>query len=307
MSQIRESTQVTLRGKSLSLSNLSKVLYPETGFTKGQMIAYYVRMAPILLPYLKGRALTLKRYPNGVTAPFFYEKNCPVHRPAWVKTARVMSSRSPEGVAYCTINTEPGLAWVANLGTIELHTSLALAKDVTRPTMMVFDLDPGEPATILDSARIALALHDMLARLKLQSFPKVSGSKGVHVYVPLNTAVTYEQTKSLSRDIAILMERHEKNVTSVMKRDLRAGKVFIDWSQNDEHKTTVCVYSLRAKDRPTISCPVTWKELARAESSASVSALAFDPDMAIWRAEHLGDLFQPVRTLRQRLPTAKAN
>lgn len=302
-----ETTLVQVGNRQLKLTNLSKVLYPETGFTKGQVLAYYTRMAPVLLGHLRGRALTLKRYPNGVDQPFFYEKNCPEHRPGWVKTATVQSRHRLGGIGYCVVEDVAALAWVANLGSIELHTSLALVKDVTRPTMMVFDLDPGEPAGMLDAIRVGQDLRSLLRRLGLECYPKVSGSKGLHVYIPLNTKVTYEQTKTTAREIALMLERHDpEHVTSVMRKDLRAGKVFIDWSQNDEHKTTVCVYSLRAKGRPMVSTPVMWNELVRALKRANADALIFDPDMTIWRAEKLGDLFAAMLTQKQQLQSLVA-
>ncbi|MEY2572596.1 MAG: bifunctional non-ous end joining protein LigD, partial [Verrucomicrobiota bacterium] len=233
-----EKAQLVVDGKKLAVSNLNKVLYPKAGFTKGQVIDYYIRIAPVLLPHLRDRPLTMKRYPNGVDQPFFYEKNCPVHRPSWVKTAKVWSEGNQRDMHYCLAQDLPTLVWAANLADIELHTSLARKKDVARPTMMVFDLDPGAPADIVQCCQVGLWLRDLLAEMKLKSWAKTSGSKGLQVYVPLNTAATFDQTKALSRALAEHLEReHSKLVISKMARALREGKVFVDWSQNDEHKT----------------------------------------------------------------------
>ena len=233
-----DKAELIVEGRKLPVSNLNKVLYPKAGFTKGQVIDYYIRVAPVLLPHLKDRPLTMKRYPNGVDKEFFYEKNCPAHRPSWVKTARVWSEGNQREMHYCLIQDLPTLVWAANLADIELHTSLARKKDVARPTMMVFDLDPGPPANIVQCCQVGLWLRDLLTDLKLKSWPKTSGSKGLQVYVPLNTSVTFDQTKELSRALAEHLEReHSKLVLSKMAKALRAGKVFVDWSQNDEHKT----------------------------------------------------------------------
>ncbi len=292
-----------LGGKSVNLSNLNKVLYPGAGFTKRDAVDYYVRMADPLLKHLRGRTVTLKRYPNGAAGPFFYEKNCPVHRPAWVATANVASRRRESGVNYCLIQSQAALAWVAQLASLELHTSLAKSTDVTRPTMMVFDLDPGPPAGLLDCIPIALRMRDTLARLGLKSFPKTSGGKGLHFYVPLNTKCTFDDTKHFSRTVAELFEREDpERVTSVMRKDIRGGKIFVDWSQNDEHKTTVCAYSLRARERPTVSTPVTWAELEAALARRNADALIFEAHHVLARVAESGDLFAEVLTLRQRLP-----
>ena len=245
----------------------------------------------------------MKRYPNGVEAEFFYEKNCPAHRPAWVKTAKVWSEGNQRDMHYCLIQDLPTLVWAANLADIELHTSLARKKNVARPTMMVFDLDPGAPADIVQCCQVGLWLRDLLAKLKLKSFAKTSGSKGLQVYVPLNTPATFDQTKDLSRALAQHLEHeHPKLVISKMARALRAGKVFVDWSQNDEHKTTINVYSLRAKEQPTVSTPVTWKEVETALKKKDASLLVFPAARVLQRVEKLGDLFAPVNTLKQKLP-----
>jgi bifunctional non-homologous end joining protein LigD len=245
----------------------------------------------------------MKRYPNGVEAEFFYEKNCPAHRPAWVKTAKVWSEGNQRYMHYCLIQDLPTLVWAANLADIELHTSLARKRNVARPTVMVFDLDPGAPADIVQCCQVGLWLRDLLAKLKLKSFAKTSGSKGLQVYVPLNTPATFDRTKDLSRALAQHLEReHPKLVISKMARALRAGKVFVDWSQNDEHKTTINVYSLRAREQPTVSTPVTWKEVETALQKKDASLLVFPAARVLQRVEKLGDLFAPVNTLKQKLP-----
>ncbi|HUR22246.1 MAG TPA: non-homologous end-joining DNA ligase [Acidimicrobiales bacterium] len=301
------SVEVEVGGRQLKLSNFDKVLYPEAGFTKGQVIDYYTRIAPALLPHLHQRALTLKRYPNGVDGQFFYEKNCPKHRPPWVETLSVWSARNKADVNYCLIDELAGLVWVANLASLELHTSLSHARDVLRPSMLVFDLDPGPPATVVECGRVALWLREVFDGLGLTAFPKTSGSKGLQIYLPLNTPVTYNETKPFAHAMARLLEQqHPKEVLSVMTKDLRAGKVFIDWSQNDDSKTTVCVYSLRARPRPTVSTPVTWDEVEAVVASGNPDDLVFDATDVLARVEAGGDLFAPLCELEQSLPTAPA-
>ena len=298
-----EKTQLIVEGKKLAVSNLDKVLYPKVGFTKGQVIEYYIRIAPVLLPHLRDRPLTMKRYPNGVDKGFFYEKNCPTHRPKWVKTAKVWSESNKRMMNYCLAQDLPTLVWAANLADLELHTSLARKRDVARPTMMVFDLDPGAPGDIVQCCQIGLWLRDLLAKMKLKSFAKTSGSKGLQVYVPLNTAVTFDQTKDLSRALAQHLEhQHADLVTSNMSKAARKGKVFVDWSQNDEHKTTICVYSLRAKEEPTVSTPVSWDEVETCLKKKKADLLKFRSDKTLTRVEKHGDLFAPVEKLKQKLP-----
>jgi bifunctional non-homologous end joining protein LigD len=298
-----DKAELIVQGKKLPVSNLNKVLYPKAGFTKGQLIDYYIRIAPVLLPHLKDRPLTMKRYPNGVEAPFFYEKNCPAHRPKWVKTAQVWSEGNNRMMDYCLAQDLPTLVWAANLADLELHTSLARKRDVARPTMMVFDLDPGAPADIVQCCQVGLWLRELLTKMKLKSFAKTSGSKGLQIYVPLNTSVTFDQTKDLSRALAQHLEREHGNlVTSNMSKSVRKGKVFVDWSQNDEHKTTICVYSLRAKAEPTVSTPVTWDEVANCLKKKKTDLLKFRSDKTLTRVEKMGDLFAPVEKLKQKLP-----
>ena len=286
--------EVQVEGRTLSLSNLGKVLYPVPGFTKGEVIDYYTRIAPALLPHLRDRPLTLKRYPNGVDAGHFYEKNCPSHAPEWVRKERV------DKIDYCVCDDLATLVWLANLADLELHPSLSLVDDINRPTVMAFDLDPGPPAGLAECCEVAFILRDALEQVGLQSFPKTSGSKGIQVYVPLNTDdVDYDHgTKLLSQALARHLEAaHPKLIVSQQKKELRRGKVLIDWSQNDEHKTTVCVYSLRARERPTVSAPLEWEEL---EDPAT---LVFEAADVLRRVEEHGDLFAPVVELSQELPS----
>jgi bifunctional non-homologous end joining protein LigD len=297
------SVDVVVEGKKLKLSNLDKVLYPKAGFTKGQVIDYYTRIAPAVLPHLRNRTLTLKRYPNGVDQPFFYEKQSPKHRPDWVPTQSVWSEGNSRNVDYTICNDLPTLVWLANLADLELHTNLSLASDVNAPTMMVFDLDPGPPATIVECSRVGLWIRELFAQLKLHAFPKTSGSKGLQLYIPLNTPVTYEDTKPFAHAIAELLEKqHPELVLSSMSKEARKGKVFVDWSQNDRIKTTIGVYSLRAKEYPTVSTPVTWEEVEECLERVDPEFLSFLSDEVLTRQEKMGDIFLPVQELKQTLP-----
>jgi len=295
--------EVEIEGRRLSLSNLDKVLFPAVGFTKGQVIDYYTRVAPAVLPHLRGRPLTLLRFPDGVDGPTkpFYEKQCPSHRPDWVKTAPV--PLSSKVVNFCLCEDLPTLVWLANLADLELHPSLARAEDIRRPTVLAFDLDPGPPATIVECSQVALHLREVLDHFGLAAFPKTSGSKGMQVYVPLNTPTTYDHTKPFAQALAQLLERrHPDLVVSDMRKDLRRGKVFVDWSQNDEHKTTVCVYSLRGRERPTASTPLRWEEVEAVLRTGDPDDLAFLGEQTLARVEERGDLFAPVLELEQELP-----
>ncbi len=288
---------VALDGETLKISNWEKVLYPQTGFTKGDLIAYYARIAPIVLPHLHDRPLTLKRYPNGVEAQYFYEKQSPRHRPEWVQTARVGE------IEYTLAQDRPTLVWLANLADIELHTSLAYAHSPAQPTMLVFDLDPGPGADIVQCCEVAAVLHGLFTQLGLESFAKTSGSKGLQVYVPLNVPVDYGQTKPLARRIAELLEQRMPDlVVSKMTKQLRPGKVLVDWSQNDEHKTTVNVYSVRARERPTVSTPVSWEEVEGCREAQDAALLSFDVHEVLRRVREQGDLFAPVLSLKQEPP-----
>ena len=289
--------EVDVEGRRLSLSNLDKVMYPAVGFTKGQVIDYYTRIAPVVLPHLRDRPLTLKRYPNGVEGGHFYEKNAPSHRPEWVRVAPI--ELSTKTIPFVLCNDLPTLVWVAQLASLELHPSLSLAEDINRPSVMAFDLDPGPGAGLPECCEVAFILREALAKLKLDCFAKTSGSKGIQVYVPLNVDdVDYDHgSKALSHALARHLEdQHPKLIVSSQKKELRQGKVLIDWSQNDENKTTVGVYSLRARERPTVSTPLGWDELEDPD------ALVFEAADVLERVEAHGDLFAPVAELRQELP-----
>lgn len=297
-----EKTKLSVGGTTVEVSNLGKVFYPKTGFTKGDVIDYYIRVSEVLLPHLKDRPITLKRYPDGVEGFFFYEKQCPSSRPKWVKTQTVAKSHGGE-VNYCLMNSLSALVWAANLADLELHTFLHKATHMLRPTALAFDLDPGPPADILTCCAVALRLKEVFDALKLKSFPKTSGSKGLQVYVPLNTPTSYEKTKAWAHALAEAMERESpKLVVSKMQKHLRGGKVLVDWSQNDDHKTTVNVYSLRAKDHPTVSTPIDWTEVQTALKKKKAGLLTFEAADVLERVKQHGDLFAPVLSLKQKLP-----
>lgn len=299
-------TEIDVAGTKVAVSNLDKVLYPKVGFTKGNVIDYYVRVARDLLPHLKNRPITLKRYPDGVDGFFFYEKQCPPHRPKWIKTATVPRERGGE-IHYCVMNDLPALVWAANLADLELHTFLHQAPAIDRPTALAFDLDPGAPADLVQCCQVGLWVKALFDGLGLKSFAKTSGSKGLQVYVPLNTPVTYERTKAFAHAVALVLERQfPQVVVSAMQKTLRVGKVLVDWSQNDGHKTTVNVYSLRAKERPTVSTPVTWDEVTTALKKKKAALLTFEPEAVLKRIEEHGDLFAPVLQLKQKLPSIEA-
>jgi bifunctional non-homologous end joining protein LigD len=294
---------VEVGGRLLKLTNLDKVLYPKAGFTKGQVIDYYARIAPVLVPHLAGKPLTLKRYPNGVDQEFFFEKNATKHRPDWVKTAPIWSEGNKRNVNYILVNDLATLIWIANLAAVELHPSLSLATGIACPRSIVFDLDPGPPANIIQCCQVAFWLKSFFDRFDLQAFPKTSGSKGLQIYVPLNTKTSYDETKPFAHALARLLEdQHRDLVVSDMKKAIRTNKVFVDWSQNDQHKTTVSVYSLRAREQPTVSTPVTWDEVAQALKKKDASLLVFQSHQVLERVEKMGDLFAPLLTLKQKLP-----
>jgi bifunctional non-homologous end joining protein LigD len=293
--------EVDIGGRVLSLSNLGKVMYPEAGFTKAQVIDYYTRIAPAVLPHLRDRPLTLKRYPDGVEAQHFYEKNAPSHRPEWVRTAPVrLASKT---IRFVVADDLPTLVWLAQIGDLELHTSLATVPDTTRPTLIAFDLDPGPPATVVECAQVALELREVFAHLGMEAFPKTSGSKGMQVYVPLNTPTSYAQTRPFSHGLAQLLERRRPElVVSEMAKVKRKGKIFVDWSQNADFKTTVCVYSLRARPEPTVSTPLLWDEVENVTVTRDPDDLVFTSAAVLERVAEHGDLFAPVVELRQELP-----
>ena len=288
---------VEVDGRELKLSNWDKVLFGATGFTKGDLISYYARAADAVLGHLRDRALTLKRYPNGVDQPYFYEKQSPSHRPEWVQTRQI------KDVNYTLCQDKATLVWLANLAALELHVPLARTPALERPTAVVFDLDPGAPAGMVECCQVGLVLRGMFGSLGLEMCAKTSGSKGLQVYVPLNSDVTYEQTKPFARHVAELLEqRMSELVVSRMSRSLRQGRVLVDWSQNDDHKTTVCVYSVRALERPGVSTPVSWEEVEACHEAGDPGRLAFSPEEVLERVASQGDLFAPLLHLSQELP-----
>jgi bifunctional non-homologous end joining protein LigD len=302
--RVRDGVEVKVADRMLKLTNADKVLYPASGFTKADLVGYYAGVAPALLPHLHDRPLTLKRYPNGVDSEYFYEKRSPRHRPDWIQTVPVPSDRGRTEIPYTLCQDLPTLVWLANLADIELHPSLALAADVSRPTMVAFDLDPGAPAGIVECCEVALELCELFRQLGLEACAKTSGSKGLQVYLPLNHEATgYEQTKPFARAVAgLLEERHPELVVSSMAKAKRTGKVLIDWSQNDEHKTTVCVYSLRATEHPRVSTPVSWEEVSECHRSRKADLLSFGPEDVLTRIAERGDLFGKILSLQQNLP-----
>ncbi|MFI5293601.1 MAG: non-homologous end-joining DNA ligase [Thermodesulfovibrionales bacterium] len=294
---------VEISGRRLSLSNLEKDLYPSYGFTKAHILEYYRRISKFILPHLKDRALTLKRYPEGVDKDFFFEKRCPSHHPAWVKTAELRRD-DRERMTVCLVNDLETLIWVENLASVELHVPLARAGSPETPDSMVFDLDPGEGADILDCARVALILRALLSELGLASRVKTSGRKGLHVYVPLNAkGTTFEETKKFSKAVAVIMQKNYPDlVTAKMAKEHRKARVFINWSQNDSSKTMICVYSLRAREKPVVSFPLVWKELEDLAGQGDPEKLQVMHSEAVSRAEKKGDLFREVATKKQKLP-----
>jgi bifunctional non-homologous end joining protein LigD len=304
---VSNSQTIEIEGRQLTLTNLDKVLYPAAGFTKGQVIDYYARIAPVLVPHLTEHPLTLKRYPGGVDQEFFFEKNATKHRPDWIKTTPIWSEGNQRTVNYLLANNLATVVWMANLAAIELHPSLSLAKDMECPRAMVFDLDPGPPANIMQCCQVGVWLREIFDHFGLQSFPKTSGSKGLQIYVPLNTPTNYQSTKSFAHALARLLEdRHRDLVVSDMKKQLRVGKVLVDWSQNDEHKTTISLYSLRAREQPTVSTPVKWEEVGQALKKKAPNLLVFEAGQVLKRVEKMGDLFAPLLTLKQKLPLFEA-
>jgi len=296
-----KAVEVEVEGRRLRLTNLDKVLYPAAGFTKGQVIDYYTRAAARALPHLRGRPLTLKRYPNGVDGGHFYEKQRPSHAPDWVRSVPIVAGGRTIDFVVC--DDLPTLVWLANLADLELHPSLSLAEDVDRPTVVAFDLDPGDPAGLEQCCKVALLLRETLAALGLECFAKTSGAKGMQVYLPLNVPTTYEATKPFAHGVARLLESRERDlIVSVMRKSERRGKVFIDWSQNDRHKTTIGVHSLRAQERPTVSTPLRWDEVEAVAGGGDPEALVFESFEALDRLEAGGDPFAAVLELKQRLP-----
>jgi bifunctional non-homologous end joining protein LigD len=293
-------THVEVDGRRLRLTNLDKVLYPATGFTKGQVVDYYTRIAPVMLDHLAGRPVTMVRLPDGVDGERFFEKRCPPHRPQWLPTVPLDADSATHA---CCIDARAGLVWTANLAALELHTPQARADEPWQPTAMVFDLDPGAPADIVDCARVALDVRELLGQLGLEVVAKTSGSKGIHLSVGLRPAADAEQTKSFALAVGRILEsRDKKRVTVTMARDQRGGKVFVDWSQNDRHKTTVCAYSMRATAVPSVSTPIAWDEIETVLDAGDASSLTFDPATVLTRVDELGDLYAGSLTDDQELP-----
>lgn len=292
--------KVLIEGRTLRLSNLDKVLYPETGTTKAEVIEYYARIAPVMVPHLEDRGITLRRFPDGVEGGSFFEKRCPSHRPDWMKTVLGPGDRRG-GIDYCCLDSTPALVWAANMAGLEIHAPMAKGRDIDSPTMCVFDLDPGAPAAVKECADVALDIRHVLERIGLVGLVKTSGGKGLQLYVPLNAPHTHEQCSAFALAIAQVLQRARPDaVTPVMRKADRPGKVFVDWSQNSRHKTTVAVYSLRARPRPTVSTPLTWDEVEAA--AAGQQDLVFEADDVLERVEKHGDLFADALTVEQSLP-----
>lgn len=295
-------TTVSVDGRRLSVSNLDKVLYPESGTTKAEVIDYHTRIADVMLPHVRGRPLTMTRYPDGVDGQHFFEKRCPSHRPEWMGTVQLGREGRDTVVEHCDLRERADLVWTANLAALELHTTMGAAPDTTVPTMVVFDLDPGPPANLGTCARVALLLREVFDRLQLRGWPKTSGAKGLQVYVPLNAdGMTFDRTKSFALSIGQVLERvHPELVLTSMEKAQRTGRVFVDWSQNHLTKTTVCAYSLRARSRPTVSTPVTWDEVS--DAADGTAALVYELDDVLARLEADGDRFADVLSVQQELP-----
>jgi bifunctional non-homologous end joining protein LigD len=295
---------VTVEGRRLRLSNLDKVLYPEVGFAKGEVIDYYTRVAPVLLPHLAGRPLTVKRYPNGVEGAFFFEKNAPRGTPDWVRTARLPapgSSKDRDEIDYVVVDELPTLVWLANLAALELHTPqwrVGPRGGARGADQLVLDLDPGPPATVAECCAVALLLRDLLVADGLAPVAKTSGSKGLQLYAAVQESPA-QRTSDYARRLAQRLEQDRGDlVVSRMTKSLRPGKVLVDWSQNNAAKTTVSVYSLRARPQPTVSTPVSWDEVA--EAAERRTRLVFTADDVLARVDEHGDLFAPLLTTRNR-------
>lgn len=299
---VAEPIRTEIAGRSLKVTNLDKVLYPMVGFTKAQVIEYYVKVAETMLPHIEGRGITFKRWPDGVTAEPFFNKRAPSHRPDWIGTC-VGPGDKGKGIDYPVLDEVAALAWSANLAALELHAPMARCVDIDSPTILVFDLDPGQPASIVECCQVALQIRDVLEQIGLESWPKTSGSKGLQMYVPLNSPHTHQHAADFALAVAQLLEKqHPQSVTANMARSVRPNKIFIDWSQNSRHKTTIAPYSLRGKDRPTVSTPLEWDEVS---DGADGEWLGFEASEVLDRIDDLGDLFAPVATLEQVLPVGR--
>jgi bifunctional non-homologous end joining protein LigD len=293
-------TTVRVGEREVSLSNLDKVLYPDTGTTKGECIQYYAQIAPTMLAHLDGRCITLKRFPNGVGTKGFFEKRCPKHRPEWVATFLGPGDRDGD-IGYCAFDEPADLVWAANMAALELHVPMARAVDLDAPLIVVFDFDPGPGTDIHTCCEVALWVREVLEAAALDGWCKTSGSKGLQLYVPLNTPCTHEHAADFALAVGQVLERqHAERITTTMAKAVRPGKVFVDWSQNARHKTTIGVYSMRARPAPTVSTPVTWDEVAAC--AAGDVELRFEWADVLARVVELGDLFAPVLELEQVLP-----
>jgi len=297
-----EAVRTEIAGRSLKVTNLTKVLYPLVGFTKAQVIEYYAKIAPTMLAHIEDRGVTFRRWPDGVAADAFFNKRCPSHRPDWVGTCLGPGDRAG-GIHYCKLDEVASLAWAANLAALEIHAPMARCSDLESPTMLVFDLDPGEPATIIECCQIALLIREVLDTVGLQSVAKTSGSKGMQLYIPLNTPHTHSHAADFALAVAQLLEKqHPARVTANMAKKERPKKIFIDWSQNSRHKTTIAPYSLRGKDRPTVSTPISWDEVS---DGADGEPLSFEAFEVVDRVESIGDLFAEAVSVEQQLPSAR--
>lgn len=297
------SGELDVGGRRVRVTTLERVYFPATGTTKHDVLRYYIRVAGVILPHLRERLLHMHRYPEGVTGPRFWQKGCPEHRPRWMPVAPVWSREKHGYLDYCVVNELAALLWAVNLGSIELHTSLHRRDALERPTVLVFDLDPGPGATFLHCCEVGLRVRDIFAAVGLQAYAKTSGSKGIQVYLPLNSpAVSYSTTKPAARRVAELLEQELPELAiSRIARAARRDRVLIDWDQNTQHKSMVCAYSVRARDRPTVSTPVTWEEVEAALDAGDPDRLRFEMDAVAERVAQLGDLFAPVLDLRQEL------
>ena len=293
-----------IAGRTLKVTNLDKVLYPASGFTKANVIEYYVTVAPTMLTHIANRGITFKRWPDGVAAEPFFNKRAPSHRPDWVDTCTGPGNKG-KGIEYPMLNEVAALAWAANLAALEIHSPMAHCADIESPSILVFDLDPGEPATIIECAQVALSIRSILDSVGLKCFGKTSGSKGLQLYVPLNSPHTHQHCQEFALAVAQLLEKQQPDaVTSTMAKAVRPGKIFIDWSQNSRHKTTIAPYSLRGREHPTVSTPISWDEV---RACADGETLVFEAADVIERIRVIGDIFEPVATLEQALPVAQAS
>jgi bifunctional non-homologous end joining protein LigD len=291
-----------IAGRALKVTNLTKVLYPLVGFTKAQVIEYYVKIAPVMLTHIHDRGVTFKRWPDGVTADPFFNKRAPDHRPDWIGTCDGPGDKG-QGIEYPVLSEVAALAWSANLAALEIHGPMARCGEIDSPSILVFDLDPGEPASIIECCQVALTIRSVLETISLEAFAKTSGSKGMQLYIPLNTPHTHQHASDFALAVAqLLQKQHPDAVTANMAKKERPNKIFIDWSQNSRHKTTIAPYSLRGRDRPTVSTPIGWDEVS---DGADGEWLSFEAFEVLERVLEMGDLFAEVATMEQSLPVGR--